>query len=114
MSFLWYWPLPKDTSGFWEFDKWKTKQTWQPIKSEQSGTHELVGPIDQGATQKQWEQKRADWQRISDEILGQVSDTKPAKVRYEFLGEPLERTSPAYSIRRLRYLLTETPSTEWG
>ena len=39
MSFLWYWPLPKDLSGFWDFDKWKAKQTWQPMRSEQSGTH---------------------------------------------------------------------------
>src|SRR5436190_540275 len=110
MSFLWYWPLPKDLSGFWDFDKWKQKQTWKPIKSEQSGTHELVAAIEQGASQEQWEKKRGEWQRISDEILGQVSDTKPAKVRVEFLGDPLDRAT--YSIRRLRYTLTDAP--EWG
>jgi dienelactone hydrolase len=117
MSFLWYWP-----AGGWDFDKWKSRRTWQPIRSEQSGTHELVPPCEENATAAQWREKRAHWQSITDQLLGTLageqrspdaSTDKPrATPHWEFIGEPLEqRGRSSFSMRRLRYALTDE---EWG
>ncbi|HWB53274.1 MAG TPA: prolyl oligopeptidase family serine peptidase [Tepidisphaeraceae bacterium] len=110
MSFLWYWP--DNGAGSWNFDKWKAIQTWKPVHSEQSGTHELVAPIEQGATPQQWEEKRKMWQGITDQLLGTLTDRAPTQVRFEMLGETLEsRGESPYTMRRLRYTLTDK---EWG
>ncbi len=90
----------------------KLRQTWKPVHSEQSGTHELIPPIDQGATPQQWEEKRKMWQDMTDELLGKLTDRPPAQVRFETIGDSLENhgASP-YTMRRLRYALTDR---EWG
>jgi dienelactone hydrolase len=107
MSFLWYWP-----GGGWDFDKWKAAQKWQPIQSEQSNTHELASPVAQGATLEQWQQKRRQWQQITDELLGSVTDRPPTKVNWDFISDVFENKGKApYTMRRLRYRLTDE---EWG
>jgi len=108
MSFLWYWP-----AGGWDFDKWKSTQKWKPIQSEQSGTHELAPPIEENATETQWREKRKQWQTITDELLGNLTDRPPQPgVKYEFLGAAYETKGDApFRMQRLRYTLTDR---EWG
>jgi dienelactone hydrolase len=100
MSFLWYWP-----DGGWNFDKWKSAQTWKPISSEQSGKAEPIALVD-------FAKQKDHWQQISDQILGELADKPPTQMRFEMLGEELLRPGErAYSMQRIRYSLTDV---EWG
>ncbi len=100
MSFLWYWP-----AGGWNFDAWKKAHSWDPVKSEQSGRHDFL-------SLKDFEKSRPHWQQISDAILGKLADKPPAKPQWEWLGDEFTRDkSPTYTMRRLRYRLTDE---EWG
>src|SRR6266542_2374028 len=97
MSFLWYWP-----KGGWDFSAWKSAHPWEPIKSEQSGKHELVRLVAQGASAADWEKAREKWRAVSDAVLGEIADKKPSKVTWEWLGEELLREkSPSFTMRRL-------------
>jgi dienelactone hydrolase len=100
MSWLWYWP-----AGGWDFDKWKSAQKWQPIRSEQSGRADLL-PLDGFRSQ-------ADkWRGVSNEILGTLTDEPPKKMQWEMLGDELEHHGGGwFSLQRLRYRLT---ADEWG
>ena len=104
MSFLWYWP-----AGGWDFDVWKRRQTWEPIRSAQSGQAEPIPLLVPGATRADWEAAAKTWRGISDKLLGTLTDKPPAEVRFEWLG-PTWRTDK-YTLRRLRYRLTDD---EWG
>jgi dienelactone hydrolase len=107
MSYLWYWP-----HGGWDVDKWKASHAWRPIESRQSDHMELFPPMAGTMGRDEWEQEQQFWRSISDEMLGEVDDTPPQSMRWEFLTEPLERHGePAVLCRRLRYCLTEQ---EWG
>lgn len=107
MSFLWYWP-----SGGWDVQKWKAAHPWQPIHSEQSEHKELIPLTWPDITAEQWESQRQRWKKISDEILGQLSDKPASPMKWEFLNEPLELGGDKpITMRRLRFQLT--PS-EWG
>jgi dienelactone hydrolase len=100
MSFLWYWP-----AGGWSFDAWKKSHPWEPVKSEQSGRHDFL-PL------KDFEKSKAHWRQISDAILGKLTDKPPAKPHWEWLGDEFTRErAPTYTMRRLRYRLTDD---EWG
>jgi dienelactone hydrolase len=100
MSFLWYWP-----AGGWDFDQWKNAQTWKPVQSDQSGKAELISLAD-------WKNQAAHWKEISGQILGELSDRSPKQMRWDFLGDELERQgSPSYGMQRVRYSLTDD---EWG
>jgi dienelactone hydrolase len=105
VSFLWYWP-----AGGWNFDAWKKSHDWTPIESEQSGKAEpipLVG--DGGMTAEQWAKAQQKWRKVSDEILGTLSDGPPTKFRAEPLTPPYR--TEKYTMRRYRYTLTDE---EWG
>src|SRR2546421_1812851 len=96
MSFLWYWP-----KGGWDFDQWKKDHPWEPIKSAQSGKREPLALDD-------WRNQAKHWREISDTILGKLTDRPPTKMAWEFLGDELLRTrEPSFTMRRLRYRLTD-------
>jgi len=65
MSYLWYWP-----AGGWNFDNWKSHQTWRPIKTEQSGKKELILG------------KHHDWEIATAELLG-----RKLAVSFHVVGE---------------------------
>ncbi|GAA2755263.1 alpha/beta hydrolase family protein [Actinopolymorpha rutila] len=113
MSYLWYWP-----DGGWDFAAWKSRQSWEPVVSEQSGSAEplpLFADCPPGKRLERWEQARAGWQAVSAEVLGSVNDVPPATMSWEYLGDEFVVTPPApghsYAMRRLRYPLTDD---EWG
>jgi dipeptidyl aminopeptidase/acylaminoacyl peptidase len=110
VSYLWYWP-----DGGWDFEEWCRGHSWEPVYSEQSGRSEplplVLDPL-KPESAGEWERSAERWRRVSDEVLSAVSDRPPQTMRWEFLGEELTSTSrPVYSLRRLRYTLTED---EWG
>src|SRR4029078_10242197 len=77
-----------------------------------SARHELVGLVAKDATRADWETSRKNWRDISDAILGNITDKPPAKMQWEWLGDELTRVKPpTYTMRRLRYRLTDS---EWG
>lgn len=104
MSFLWYWP-----AGGWDVDKWKSSHSWTPIRTQQSGSHKLLPLISDSETLQGWQRESAYWRNISDQILGTLSDHPPTHPTLEYLGPEL--STPTYTMRRLRYLLTPD---EWG
>lgn len=112
MSFLWYWP-----DGGWDFAAWKRTHPWDPVLSAQSGSAEPLPLVSASGSDpaklERWRKERATWQRISDELLGTVSDLPPRRMRWEHLGpELVVRNAPnPYTMRRLRYTLTDV---EWG
>jgi dienelactone hydrolase len=107
MSFLWYWP-----TGGWDVDKWKKSHPWEPIHSEQSEHKELIPITWSGMSRDQWETQRARWKKISDQIVGEVSDKPASPMKWEFLNDAFERGGENPIImRRLRYQLT---NEEWG
>lgn len=107
MSYLWYWP-----GGGWDFDAWKSRQRWQPITGAQSGRRDLMPLLADGETLADWQARREDGRRVLDDLLGTVTDQPPTRMRWEFLGATLEkRDAPGYTLRRLRYTLTDM---EWG
>ena len=115
MSFLWYWP-----AGGWDFAKWKSAHPWTPIASAQSGRADLLPLAPAGTTRQQWEDRRKQWMDVTNALLGEIRDTKPAEPRWEFLGEPLVRSGTStHTLQRLRYALTapkgDNPDdVEWG
>ena len=104
MSFLWYWP-----AGGWDFDKWKRSHDWTPIESEQSGKAEPVLLVSDGMTAEQWLKEQQKWRKISEQVLGSLSDGAPTKFRYDALGPSLR--AEKYTLQRYRYTLTDE---EWG
>jgi dienelactone hydrolase len=105
VSFLWYWP-----AGGWDFDGWKKDHAWEPIESEQSGQADPIPLVTDGMTAQQWQQKETPkWRKVSEQILGSLSDGAPTKFRYEPLGATYR--TDKYSLRRYRYTLTDE---EWG
>ncbi len=107
MSFLWYWP-----AGGWDFDKWKARQSWTPIKSDQSGTHELLPPLREAASVEEWQEQRRHWQTITDHLLGKLTDTPPKEMKWEVISAEYEkRGDKPFTMRRVRYTLTDH---EWG
>ena len=109
MSFLWYWPAGGSTG--WDFDAWKSKQhDWTPIKSEQSGKKDPLPLVTPEMTLAQWQREAAPkWRKVSEQILGSLSDGPPTQFKYEALG-PSYRTR-RYTMQRYRYTLTDE---EWG
>ncbi|GAA4978949.1 alpha/beta hydrolase family protein [Actinopolymorpha pittospori] len=112
MSYLWYWP-----DGGWDFAAWKAKHPWEPVRSEQSGVADplpLVSESGSGSEDlERWKRERLHWQRVSEELLGTVSDLPPSTMRWEYLGPEfvVSNTPAPYAMRRLRYTLTDA---EWG
>ena len=104
MSFLWYWP-----AGGWDFDAWKKKHDWTPIESEQSGKAEPVELVSGGTTPAQWTKEQQKWRKVSEQVLGTLSDGPPTNFRYEALGATYR--AEKYTLRRYRYTLTDE---EWG
>jgi dienelactone hydrolase len=106
VSFLWYWP-----KGGWDFDRWKRQHAWEPARSEQSGK-DLLPLISPDAGKGEWEKSAANWRKISDEVLGKLSDAKPDPPKYEFLGDEFEnRGERPYLMQRIRYRVAPE---EWG
>jgi dienelactone hydrolase len=104
MSYLWYWP-----AGGWNFEKWKAAHDWSPITSEQSGKAEPLPLVTDATTPAQWQRDAMGWRKISEQILGTVSEGPPTKFRSEALGPKF--SSEKYSLQRYRYTLTDE---EWG
>ena len=77
MSFLWYWP-----AGGWDFDAWKKTHDWTAISSEQSGRKDPLPLVPPGITAATWPKEAAKWRKISDEILGTLSDGPPTNPRH--------------------------------
>jgi dienelactone hydrolase len=100
MSYLWYWP-----AGGWDFEKWKSAQTWRAIHSEQSGRADLVPLVD-------FKSSAEKWRGVSNQILGTLNDRPPKAAQWEPLGDEFENHAGGwYSLQRLRYRLTVD---EWG
>lgn len=107
MSYLWYWP-----AGGWDFDAWKARRRAPKTTSEQTGKRDPVPLVPDGASLRDWQEQREKWERVSREMLGRITDQPPSRMRWETLGETYERRrSPSYSLRRVRYTLTDK---EWG
>ncbi len=114
MSFLWYWP-----DGGYDFQAWKKKQDWTPITSEQSGHKDpipLLTPATPASAGRvppspadQWRPQSQAWRKISNQLLGTLSDGPPTKPRYESLGRKYD--TGKFSMQRYRYSLTDE---EWG
>ena len=104
MSYLWYWP-----AGGWDFDVWKRRQSWEPIRSEQSGQAEPLPLIAPGTSRADWQSSAKRWREVSDQILGTLTDQPPIEFRWEWLGDTYR--TDKYDLRRLRYTLTDS---EWG
>jgi dienelactone hydrolase len=104
VSFLWYWP-----AGGWDFDAWKKNHDWTPIESEQSGKAEPIPLVTDGMTAAQWPKEQQKWRKVSEQVLGSLSDGPPTKFRHEALGATYR--TEKYSMRRYRYTLTDE---EWG
>jgi dienelactone hydrolase len=107
MSYLWYWPAGKDSG--WDFDAWKKKHDWTPITSEQSGKKEPLPLVHDGMTRQDWSKEAMKWRKVSEQVLGTLSDGPPTNFRYEALG--VEYRTDKYTMRRYRYTLTDE---EWG
>ena len=104
MSFLWYWP-----AGGWDFDKWKQTHDWTPIQSEQSGRKDPLPLVKPGMTRDGWRQESAKWRKVSDEVLGSLSDGAPTQFKHEALG--VKYSTDRFTMQRYRYTLTDE---EWG
>ena len=104
MSFLWYWP-----TGGWDFNAWKRSHEWTPIESEQSGNAEPVPLVTDGMTAADWQKQQQKWRKVSEQILGSLSDGAPTQFRYEPLGYAFR--GEKYALQRYRYTLTDE---EWG
>jgi dienelactone hydrolase len=104
MSFLWYWP-----AGGWDFDKWKKTHDWTPIRSEQSGQKDPLPLVKPGMTLADWNREAMKWRKVSEQVLGSLSDGAPTNFRHEAIG-PAYRTDK-FSMQRYRYTLTDE---EWG
>lgn len=109
MSFLWYWPAGHDTG--WDFDAWKKKHDWSAITSDQSGSKEPLPLVRDAAhtTLGDWQKEAAKWRKISDQVLGPLSDAPPIRFKFDALGS-IYRTDK-FSMQRYRYSLTDE---EWG
>jgi len=104
VSFLWYWP-----AGGWNFDAWRKSHDWEAIESEQSGKAEPIPLVTDGMTAAQWTKEQQKWRKVSEQILGSLSDGAPTKFRHELLGAKYR--AEKYSMQRVRYTLTDE---EWG
>ena len=104
MSFLWYWP-----AGGWNFDAWRKNHQWEAIEREKSGKAEPIPLLRDGMTAEQWTKEQQKWRKISEQILGTLSDGPPTKLRHEMLGEKYR--TDKYAMQRVRYTLTDE---EWG
>src|SRR5207248_7228206 len=81
VSFLWYWPAGAGSAG-WDFDAWKARHDWTPVHSEQSGRKDPLPLVSQGMTLSQWQRDAAPkWRKISEQVLGTLSDGPPTKFR---------------------------------
>jgi dienelactone hydrolase len=108
VSFLWYWP--SGTSSGWDFDAWKSKHDWTPIDSDQSGKKEPLPLVSPDMTREQWQRDAIPkWKKISEQVLGSLSDGPPTNFRAEALGA--EYRTRRYAMQRYRYSLTDE---EWG
>jgi dienelactone hydrolase len=108
VSFLWYWPA--GGSSGWDFDAWKSKHDWTAIESEQSKSKDPLPLVSADTTREQWQRDLAPkWRKISEQVLGSLSDGAPTNFRHEALG-PSYRTQ-RYAMQRYRYSLTDE---EWG
>src|SRR5439155_18782255 len=108
VTYLWYWPAGGSTG--WDFDAWKSKHDWTPVHGEQSGQKDPLPLRSDGMTLNQWKREAAPkWRKISEQVLGTLSDGPPTKFRSEPLG--IEYRTQRYMLRRYRYLLTDE---EWG
>lgn len=103
MSYLWYWP-----SGGWDFDAWRSRHSWQPVTSPQSGQTDLLPLLKRSATADEWTTAREEWLRLTCDLLGTVTDSPPAVMRWELLES---REAKAHTLRRICYTLTDA---EWG
>jgi len=104
VSFLWYWP-----AGGWDFDDWKSKHDWTAIRSEQSGQKDPLPLISDGMMLPQWQRKAGEWRKVSEQILGTLSDGPPTQFKFEALG--IAYRTERYTMQRYRYTLTDE---EWG
>lgn len=102
MSYLWYWP----DSG-WDFDAWNAAHSWAPLQSPQSGSADLLPPVDTNDSLADWQAQRAYWQAVSENVLGRTTDLPPRRMRHEVLETVREG---AYRRQRIRYTLTSEES----
>src|SRR5437773_10388924 len=100
MSFLWYWP-----AGGWDFDAWKKRHDWTPIQSEQSGKKDPLPLVRPGMSGEQWRGEAMKWRKVSEQVLGTLSDGPPVNSRFEALSA-VYRTDD-YTMQRYRYSLTD-------
>lgn len=101
MSYLWYWP-----SGGWDYDAWKARDSWQPPRYEEA-QRPAFPLVKRGATLEDWLARRGTLMQITRELLGELTDLPPGRMRHDVLEE---RAKPGYDMRRLRYTLTDDES----
>jgi hypothetical protein len=104
MSYLWYWP-----AGGWNFDDWHASHPAPPITSAQSGRKDPLPLLAPGMRLDAWQKESAGWQKISDQVLGSLSDAPPIQPAHDAIG--VEYRTDRYAMRRYRYRLTDE---EWG
>lgn len=108
MSYLWYWPDNNPDS--WHFERWRQAQTWQPVRSEQSGQADPLPLLPEDGTLEQWRTELAPhWRAISEEVLGRLADVPPSSASGPTgdLAMGPELRTDAYTMQRYRYPLTD-------
>lgn len=104
MTYQWYWP--DETPGTWDFERWRSENPSEPVRSPQSGAAEPLPLLAEGATREQWQAGIApQWREVSDQLLGTLTDVAPRQPGGDPVG-PLLRAEH-YSMQRYRYRLTD-------
>jgi len=61
--------------------------------------------VTDGMTAAQWTKEQQKWRKVSEQILGSLSDGAPTNFRHELLGAKYR--AEKYSMQRVRYTLTD-------